>query len=129
MRADDGTVIAYSVFDGEAPAVVILHGLAGSSREFVPTARSLSGRKVILIDLRGHGSSTRAPADTSREAFVSDVVRVIDNEQAAPVDLVGQSMGAHTAMLLAASRPDLVRRLVLLEGNEIGFGGAPVTDS
>ncbi|TFD00139.1 alpha/beta hydrolase [Cryobacterium sinapicolor] len=123
VSANDGVNISYSVFDGASPAVVILHGLAGSSREFVPTARTLSGRKVVLIDQRGHGLSTRLPADTSREAFVGDVVRVIEVEEFDAVDLVGQSMGAHTAMLVAAARPDLVRRLVLLEANE--GGGLP----
>lgn len=116
----DGVSISYSVFDGTDPAVVILHGLAGSSREFIPTARALAGRKVVLIDQRGHGRSTRLPADTSREAFVRDVVLVIAAEGLGPVDLVGQSMGAHTAMLVAAAHPELVRRLVLLEGNEGG---------
>lgn len=120
VTVEDGTTISYSVFDGEGPAVVILHGLAGSSREFVPTARALAPRKVILIDQRGHGNSTRLPADTSRAAFANDVARVIEKESAEPVDLVGQSMGAHTAMLVAAARPELVRRLVLLEGNEGG---------
>ncbi|WP_245979849.1 alpha/beta fold hydrolase [Gryllotalpicola protaetiae] len=112
--------MSYSVFDGDSPAIVILHGLAGSSREFIPTASALSPRQVILIDQRGHGHSTRVPADTSRTAFVEDVVRVIEAESSQPVDLVGQSMGAHTAMLVAAARRDLVRRLVLLEGNEGG---------
>lgn len=113
--SDDGMSISYTVVDGADPAVVILHGLAGSSREFLPTAHALTGRKVVLVDLRGHGSSTRLPADTSREAFVTDVVRVIEAEELGAVDLVGQSMGAHTAMLVTASRPDLVHRLVLLE--------------
>ena len=120
IRIEDGTVVSYSVFDGLNPAVVILHGLAGSSREFVPTAKALSGRQVIVIDQRGHGRSTQVPADTSRAAFVGDVVRVIEAESSGQVDLVGQSMGAHTAMLVAAARPDLVRKLVLLEGNEGG---------
>lgn len=120
IRASDGSMISYSVLDGAAPTVVILHGLAGSSREFIPTARALDGRRVILVDQRGHGFSTRTPTDVSREAFVDDVVHVIEEEAPAPVDLVGQSMGAHTAMLVAAARPDLVRRLVLLEGNEGG---------
>ena len=120
IRVEDGTAISYSVFDGANPALVILHGLAGSSRKFIPTARALSGRKVILIDQRGHGRSTRVPAATSRAAFVGDVVRVIETESSGQVDLVGQSMGAHTAMLVAAARPDLVRKLVLLEGNEGG---------
>ncbi|PZE33944.1 alpha/beta hydrolase [Curtobacterium sp. MCPF17_031] len=120
VRADDGTTIVYTVFAGEGPTVVILHGLAGSSREFIPTAHALGGRRVILIDQRGHGRSTTRPADTSRGAFVTDVVRVIMAETSEPVDVVGQSMGAHTAMLVAAIRPDLVRRLVMLERNQGG---------
>lgn len=116
----DGVTIAYTIFDGVEPAVVILHGLAGSSREFIPTAEALNGRRVILIDQRGHGRSTTRPADTSRNAFVSDVVRVVIEEASKPVILVGQSMGAHTAMLVAAARGDLVRQLVLLEGNQGG---------
>lgn len=123
LIVDDDTTISYSVVDGTEPAVVLLHGLAGSSREFIPTARALSPRKTILIDQRGHGFSTRVPADTSRAAFVSDVVRVIEAESSRSVDLVGQSMGAHTAMLIAAAHPALVRKLVLLEGNE-GSGSA-----
>jgi pimeloyl-ACP methyl ester carboxylesterase len=115
---DDGTIISYLLFAGADPAVVLLHGLAGSGREFIPTANAFAGRKVIVIDQRGHGHSTRVPANTSRAAFVGDVVRVIEAESAPPIDLVGQSMGAHTAMLVASARPDLVRKLVLLEGNE-----------
>ena len=122
----NGTVISYLVFAGAEPAIVILHGLAGSGHEFVPTARALAGRKVVLIDQRGHGRSTRLPGDTSRAAFVDDVVRVIEAERLGPVDLVGQSMGGHTAMLVAAARPDLVRTLVLLESAE-GSGSAAET--
>lgn len=119
----DAVSVSYRVFHGADPAVVILHGLAGSGREFVPTAQALAGRKVILIDQRGHGSSTRLPVDTSRQAFVDDVIRVIEAEGLGVIDLVGQSMGAHTAMLATASRPNLVRRLVLLECN--AGGGTP----
>jgi hypothetical protein len=39
IRMSDGTVISYTVFDGAAPAVVIMQGLAGSSREFAPTPK------------------------------------------------------------------------------------------
>lgn len=118
--AGDGTKIAYTVIEGDNPAVVLLHGLAGSSRELLPTAQALVGRRIILIDQRGHGASTTVPTDTSREAFVSDVVSVICAEASEPVDLVGQSIGGHTAMLVTASRPDRVRRLVLLESNQGG---------
>ena len=50
---------------------------------------------------------------------MADVVRVIE-ETGPPVALVGQSMGGHTAMLVAAARPDLVSQLVLLEADAAG---------
>lgn len=114
--------IAVTDRGGSGPAVVLLHGLAGSSREFLPTADALTDSfRVLLIDQRGHGGSTRRPGDVSREAYVGDVVAVVETLLPAQrVRLVGQSMGAHTAMLTAAARPDLVDRLVMLEGNAGG---------
>ncbi|MFC8303275.1 alpha/beta fold hydrolase [Specibacter sp. NPDC057265] len=114
---DVGSGVRINYFDsgGQGPAVVMLHGLAGSAREFFQTASVLPEFRTILIDLRGHGRSTRRPGDVSRKAFVDDVIRVIEKAAGAPVTLVGQSMGGHTAMLLAAARPDLVHQLVLLE--------------
>lgn len=48
-------------------------------------------------------------------------MQVIETAVDAPVALIGQSMGGHTAMLVAAARPDLVSRLVLLE-SDVGGG-------
>lgn len=120
---DVGNGVQVNYFDTGGPGlpVVILHGLAGSATEFFATARALTGFRTILVELRGHGRSTTSPGDLSREAFVADVVHVIETAVAAPVALVGQSMGGHTAMLVAAKRPDLVSRLVLLES---GAGGS-----
>lgn len=117
LRRDDTDL---HVLDGggDGPPVLLLHGLAGSVREFEPTARALApDLRVILVDQRGHGRSTRRPADVSRSAFVADAVAVAEQVARGPVRLVGQSLGAHTALLVAAARPDLVERLVLLEGH------------
>ena len=105
--------------------VVLLHGLAGSGREMVPTAAALvPGHRVIAVDQRGHGCSTRRPRDLSRRAYVDDVVAVIDEfAGGGPVTLVGQSMGGHTAMLTAAWHPGLVHRLVMVEAGVGGDGG------
>jgi pimeloyl-ACP methyl ester carboxylesterase len=119
-----GEVVLSGLRGGPAgDPVVLLPGLAGAARELAPTGAALAGdHQVIVLDLRGHGFSTRRPADLSRQAFVDDVLAVIDatvpGEQ---VTLVGQSMGAQTAMLVAAARPELSRGLVMLEG---GVGGS-----
>jgi pimeloyl-ACP methyl ester carboxylesterase len=98
--------------------VVLLHGLAGSAAEMAPVAEALGGdgHRVIALDQRGHGHSTRRPADLSREAFVADVLALLDE----PPWIIGQSMGAHTAMLAAAEHP--VKGLVMIEGT---VGGDP----
>ena len=98
--AQEASSIAVTDLGGDSPVVVLLHGLAGSSRELLPTAHALQGHRVLLVDQQGHGASTRLPDDLSRDAFVSDVVTAI--EEFVPrrrVTLVGQSMGAHTAFL------------------------------
>lgn len=114
-----GSVELAYLTGGSGPVVVILHGLAGEAGEFVPTMNALSADfRVVALDQRGHGRSTRRPADVSREAFVQDVVALVEHvSPGQPVHLVGQSMGAHTAMLVAAARPDLVGLLVVLEGD------------
>ncbi|WP_425577207.1 alpha/beta fold hydrolase [Nesterenkonia rhizosphaerae] len=58
--------------------MLLLHGLAGSSLELLPTGKILlRTHRVLLLDQRGQGRSTRRPADLSREAFVADVVDVL----------------------------------------------------
>ncbi|KQY64660.1 MULTISPECIES: alpha/beta fold hydrolase [unclassified Nocardioides] len=105
----------------ELPVVILLHGLAGHALEWAGTIEALASRfRVVSIEQRGHGSSTRRPDDVSREAYVADVVAVIEELETDDVFLIGHSLGAHTAMLVAARHPRLVGRLVMLEG---GLGG------
>lgn len=106
----------------------MLHGLAGHALEWASVAdRLVDSYRVVAFDQRGHGASTTHPVDVSRAAFVDDVVAVIEQLHLGPVVLVGQSMGAHTALLAAAARPDLVSRLVLIEGG-VGGGGPGASD-
>jgi len=126
LQRPDATVWCWDS-GGPGLVVLLLHGLAGYAGEWDATAEALAGRfRVLAIDQRGHGRSTRRPADLSRTAYVSDVVAVIDEMAGdGPLILVGQSMGAHTAMLTAATRPDSVDRLVMIEGG-VGGGGPGV---
>jgi pimeloyl-ACP methyl ester carboxylesterase len=103
---------------GEGSGVLLLHGLAGTAQEWEDTAAWLSEtHHVVGLDQRGHGRSERRPADVSRDAFVADAVAAIEQLELAPVALIGQSLGGHTAFLVAAARPDLVRGLLVAEAS------------
>ena len=112
----DGVALACADYGGDGQTVMLLHGLAGCAEEWRDTASTLANQhRVVAPDQRGHGRSQRRPQDVSRDAYVADVEMWLERFEAAPAVLVGQSLGGHTAFLVAARRPDLVRALVVVE--------------
>ncbi|WP_371037523.1 alpha/beta fold hydrolase [Rhodosalinus sp. FB01] len=99
---------------GDAPPVLIAHGLFGSGRNWGALAKRLSDRgQVITVDMRNHGQSPW----TERHDYPGmalDLAEVIE-ARGAPADVVGHSMGGKAAMVLALTRPALVRRLVVAD--------------
>lgn len=73
--------------------------------------------RVLAADQRGHGESERRPVDLSRQAFVDDAAMWIRELAGSRAVVIGQSLGGHTAFLLAAEHPDLVRALVVAEAS------------
>jgi pimeloyl-ACP methyl ester carboxylesterase len=121
-----GERLACADYGGEGPAVVLLHGLAGNAREWDNTASWLTdGHRVVALDARGHGRSERRPADVSRARHVEDVVFWINELALAPVQLLGQSLGGHTAFLTASGHPDVVQALVVAESTPAASPDAP----
>lgn len=110
-----GVSIAYRM-DGplSGQPVVLLHALASNSATWTRLTRTLvgTGRLVIAPDLRGHGGSAWT-GDYRLDSVQRDVVSVLDLLDIAEFDLIGHSLGAHIAALLAGRRPDRVRKLVL----------------
>lgn len=95
---------------------MLLHGLAGSAREWDETAAWLvESHRVVALDARGHGESERRPSDVSRAAHVADVVFWLNELELASPRLVGHSLGGHTVCLVAARRPELVDSLLVAE--------------
>ncbi|MGY4742624.1 alpha/beta fold hydrolase [Streptomyces sp. ATMOS53] len=105
-----------------APPVLLLHGLAGHLGEWDDlTARLLAdGHRVVRYDARGHGASTRTPADMTRAAAVRDAVALLDGLGLPPAILLGQSLGGLTALLTAAAHPSRVSSLILVEAGPAG---------
>ncbi|WP_329102564.1 alpha/beta hydrolase [Micromonospora sp. NBC_01699] len=110
---------------GPEPAVLFLHGPAGHAGQWDASAAALDGsHRVLALDQRGHGRSARRPIQLTRSAYVADVAAVVGALRAAPVVLVGHSLGGHTAMLTAARYPRLVRALLVVDASP---GGDPET--
>jgi pimeloyl-ACP methyl ester carboxylesterase len=83
--------------------------------------------RTIAIDQRGHGQSSQGTEDFSRGAFVEDAAELLTALGVAPAVVVGQSMGGVNAIVLAATHPELVRALVLVEADARMAPG--ITDS
>lgn len=96
--------------------VVLVHGMGGDHSTWRSLHRELqtAGRSVVSVDLRGHGRSAHAKSYGLND-FRDDVAFVVDELGVEEFDLVGHSLGAHTALRLAMTMPGRVNRLVLEE--------------
>lgn len=106
---------------GEGEAVLLIHGLAGSSLTWQHVMGPLAEHyDVIAPDLLGHGESAKPMGDYSLGAMASglrDLLAVLDVERAT---IVGQSFGGGVAMQLAYQHPELCDRLVLVGSGGLG---------
>ncbi len=103
-----------TVGDGPAHPLLIVHGLYGSARNWRVIAKRLGARgPVSSVDMRNHGRSAWHESH-SYEDLATDLAEVIE-ALGAPMDVVGHSMGGKSAMVLAATRPELVRRLIVAD--------------
>ena len=103
--------------DGDGPRVLALHGWLDNAASFIPLAAHLPGVQLAAPDLPGHGRSAHlAPgAEYTSGVAVNAVLDIADALGWDTFSLLGHSMGAGIASLVAASVPDRVRRLVAIE--------------
>lgn len=122
-----GGRIAYETSGAPAsPLVICVPGmgeLRSSFRRLVPVLVE-AGYRVAVMDLRGHGDSDATFATYDDEALAGDLAALVD-ELGSPAVVLGNSMGAAGAVVLAARRPELVTGLVLI-GPFVRDLGAPV---
>lgn len=104
-----------------APPLLIVHGLFGSGRNWGAIAKRMSDRSPVLaVDMRNHAASFWDPAH-DYPALAADLAEVIE-AQGQPLDVLGHSMGGKAAMLLALTRPDLVRKLIVADIAPVAYG-------
>src|SRR5207237_1359325 len=119
----DGLRLFSRVYSGpaaDAPVVLCLHGLMRNSRDFGDLATHLAARyRVIAPDIRGRGFSDRDRNfnNYTIPVYLQDVGALLAGLGVTSVSIVGTSMGGLMAMVLAATEPPLVARIVL---NDVG---------
>jgi pimeloyl-ACP methyl ester carboxylesterase len=109
----EGGQVYYATY-GEGEPLVLLHGGLMTIESFGPVLELLSeSRKVIAVELQGHGRTGPLDREMSYSAMAADVAAVIAALGHGPVDVVGYSMGGGTALRLAIEHPQSVKRLVV----------------
>ena len=107
----------YLDFGGPAdgPTIVCVHGLDGSSLNWLALAPLLTGHcRVLAPDLAGHGLTTSAGRRTTVPANRELLHRFVESVPGAPVILMGNSMGGMISLLEASAAPDAVAGLILV---------------
>ncbi|CBG67965.1 MULTISPECIES: alpha/beta fold hydrolase [Streptomyces] len=117
----DGAVLTYDdegPRDGDGVPLVFVHGWTANRHRWDHQVAHFSGkRRVIRLDLRGHGESRGAGVRTIEE-LAEDVLALLDHLEVQRFVLVGHSMGGMISQTITLAHPERVERLVLV--NSIG---------
>lgn len=100
---------------GNGHPLIILHGLYGSSNNWLSHGKELSGRyEVHLVDQRNHGNSPHSD-EHNYSAMEGDLLQYLDDHQIERAVLLGHSMGGKTAMFFALAHPERVSALIVVD--------------
>ena len=109
----DGVSVRYREA-GSGPAVVLIHGYGASADHWAPVIPALAvHHRVIAVDLKGFGWTTRPDGDYSPAAQAALVWHVLDKLGVSDVAIVGHSWGSSVALSMAVAQPARVRRVAL----------------
>jgi len=99
-----------------AAPLLLVHGWGGDGAEWDPLAAAFTpDRRVVTVDLRGHGRSSVPDTGYAPADFAADLARLLRHLDCAPVVAVGHSMGGQVVLALADAHPWAVESLVALD--------------
>lgn len=102
---------------GSGPVVLCAHGITANHTSWKPLADAIGDQVTIVApDLRGRGGSGTLPGPYSMSTHGRDLVAVLDHLGLDSAPVVGHSMGAFVAAVMAAEHPERVERVLLVDG-------------
>jgi len=102
--------------EGSGPPIVMIHGFSAALDWWDSMVPDLSAdHRIIRLDLIGHGGTAAPVSGYSVERQAALVAAILDKLQTGSVTVIGHSMGGEVAGALAATRPHLVERLILID--------------
>jgi pimeloyl-ACP methyl ester carboxylesterase len=105
----------YRELDGTGSPILILHGLFGSSKNWMSIGKDLTSfGKVYLLDARNHGDSPHSE-EHNLQAMSEDVREFIYDNGLSNVTLLGHSMGGLTAIQFALTYPEILKNLIVVD--------------
>ena len=108
-----GATVYYEQHGSGAP-VLLLHGWGCDTTIWASVVRDLqTARQVTVIDFPGHGKSSEPPEPWSTTEYAQMVAELIEKLGIAGTDIIAHSHGGRVSIVLAATRPELVGRMVL----------------
>ena len=126
----NGMKVYYEVY-GEGPPVVLLHGafytIDMNWSQLIPELSK--SRKVIAIEMQGHGHTPFSERKLSIATLASDVAGVMDYLKIDSADVVGYSMGGSVAYQFAVQSPKRLRKLIIISSPYKSGGWLPVVNS
>lgn len=117
-KASDGTKIRYAIWSGGTATkkLVLVHSLAMTADFWDATARAVGPElDVLAIDCRGHGASDKPEGPYSVELFANDLAAVLDDAGWDTAIVGGASMGGCVALTFAATYPERITGLALID--------------
>ena len=115
MTVGSGRTLSALVWGSADAELAFLHGGAQNAHTWDTVALALD-RPLVAVDLPGHGHSDGSPlGPLGVEQHAADVADVVEAFAPNTRAVVGMSLGGLTSIALAGSRPDLVRRLILVD--------------
>jgi len=113
LRLSDGSTVRV-LEAGAGEPLLLIHGVGLRAEAWAPQMRLEA--HVFAVDMPGHGDSTPLPAGARLPDYVAWAAQVIEDLGVGPMNVAGHSMGSLIAGGLAIERPDLVKRVALLNG-------------